>query len=356
MNSLAYRFTAACTVALAAMGFALGAMAQQQDREITRDQSQLERRGTPEGLGPSGEPINIDYNDVELVDFIASMATQLGINVELPTNVQATGVGGGQNITIIATEPVPAEKALALFESILSSRGLTLVETIGGSLYKIVPQSAQPGQAGGATDKYPLFIGGSTSQLQGHDGVSTHVITVSYANPEDLVELLSTVSSPQANIVAYPQTGMLVITDTADGLRNMFRLIQSVDVPGYSTSVEIFTLEYSRAEAMVTQIEEVLLGGDDSGQPGAAQIPQRAIQSRRPTTAVPGQPGASVVGSVENVLRMVPDERLNAVTAVARRPSASCIPQSTDEPRTSRSDSRIPALPAARRAPGEKWG
>lgn len=315
MISLPYRFIAAWTIALAAAGFTLDAAAQR-DQQIIRNQNELGRNATPEGLGASSGPINIDYDDVPLVDFIASMATQLGINVEMPTNVQGGGVSG-QNITIIATEPVPAEYAFDLFQSILNSRQHTLVETIGGSLYKIVPQ-VQAGQPGGARDKFPLFIGGATSELQGHDDVSTHVVTISYANPEDLVELLSTVSSSQANIVAYPQTGMLVITDTADGLRNMFRLIKNVDVPGYSTTVEIFALEYSRAEAIVTQVEEVLLGGDTgSGQGGTPQIPQRAIQSRRPTTAVPGQPGASVVGSVENVLRMVPDERLNAVIAVA---------------------------------------
>ena len=95
---------------------------------------ELQRGNTPQNLGPSGEPISIDYLDVPLADFVASMATQLDINVEMPANLVVTPQS---NITIISTHAVPEDIAFELLESVLRSRGYQLVETLDGNLYKL---------------------------------------------------------------------------------------------------------------------------------------------------------------------------------------------------------------------------
>ena len=117
----------------------------------------------------------------------------------------------------------------------------------------------------------------------------------------------------------YAPTNTLIITDSADGLRRMFAFLDEADVPGFDTSMEIFTLEYTRAEVLSEQINQVLMG-EGSGGPGPAPQPSRPTMPIRPVRAtrpspVP-QPEARVIGSREEVLHGS-GQRLNSLIVVA---------------------------------------
>ena len=114
----------------------------------------------------------------------------------------------------------------------------------------------------------------------------------------------------------------LIITDSADGLRRMFAFLEQADVPGFDTNMEIFTLEYTRAEVLSNQISQVLMVDTASpgGRPGPPQpqMPPTPVRPVRATRPMPTQrTGSEVIGSREEVLRMVPDERLNSLIVVA---------------------------------------
>lgn len=274
--------------------------------------AQDEPRPTPtiEELGHPDRPqtaeagpneMYIDFEDAPLQEVIRAISLHTGLNFEFdPATVN-------QRVTVVAHHPVPADMSLDILETILNARQLQLVRTLNGNIYRIIPRN--PAQA----DKLPLTVGGE-DPIEGYDRMAIHVVRVRYADVESVAQLLQGVSSGQGLITPYAPSGMLVLKDTADGIRNMLRLLDEIDVPGTGTSMEIFPLQWTRAETLAQQINDVLLGEGDAGpgQPGAP-----AIVRRQPRVDAAGQQVAEVIGQTERVLRVVSDERLNALIVVA---------------------------------------
>ncbi|HOV32461.1 MAG TPA: type II secretion system secretin GspD [Candidatus Hydrogenedens sp.] len=262
--------------------------------------------GPKTGETPS-EPISFDFHDAPLYDVIAAISRLTGRNFDVDPNIGAT------TVTVITHDKIPPEMAYQVLESILSSRGFSMLETLDGKLIKIIatPDAVQ-------SDKTPL-IKGTEKLPEGYDKFATHILTLKYADASEVSTALQVLGSKSCRISAYAPTNTLIITDTADGLRRIFSFMQEIDVEGNETEMEIFMLEYTRAEALSQQIEQVLSDTKATGTggraPGAPMSPQPVI---RPTSrSVPGAPSMQIIGSRQEVLRMVPDTRLNALIVVA---------------------------------------
>lgn len=247
----------------------------------------------------------LNYKNTNLIDVIEAITNQTGKNYELEPGI------GQEKVTLITHQPFPPDLIDEVLESVLATHGLSLVETLDGNLYKIVRNDKNP-------EKRPFSIGKGEIP-EGYEGFSTHVISIQHADAGELQQILQTVGSQGAKIDVYVPTNTLILSDTADGIRNIFRLLDELDVPGYDTVMEIFQLEYTSAEDLSSQIQEVLMGAGQSGQPGrpGARPVTRPTPTRTVRPNVPGRPQGVRVGNREETLRMVPDERLNTLIVVA---------------------------------------
>ncbi len=256
------------------------------------------------GETPTGA-VNFDFEGAELLDVVEQVGRLTGENFDVDPNIAAT------TVTVITHNEIPAEMAYEVLESILATRGFSLVPTLEGNLIKVI-NTAEAAES----EKTPLNTG-EAGVPEGYDTFATHIVSVEHADASELATALTILGSKYAHIDTYAPTNTLIITDTADGLRRIFSFLDMADVPGFDTIMEIFTLEYSRAEVMSTQIEEVLAdegGGPGGGSAAVRRVPRRPI---RTTRTVPGSQSSQVIGSREEVLRIVPDERLNALIVVA---------------------------------------
>lgn len=258
------------------------------------------------GVKPD-EPVTFDFQDAPLYTVVESISRLTGRNFDLDPGLSAV------NVTIITHDKIPPEMAYEVLESILTSRGFSMVESLDGHLVKIIPTADAV-----ASDKTPLIMG-PEDLPKSYDGLSTHIVTIENGDAAEIQRALQILGSKNGQIDVYAPTNTLLITDSTDGLKRMFTFLEQADIPGFDTSMEIFTLEYTRAEILSTQIQQVLLG--DGTAPGGRPSPQpqispvRPVRATRPTT-VPQQ-SSQVIGSREEILRMVPDERLNALIVVA---------------------------------------
>ena len=193
-----------------------------------------------------------------------------------------------------------------------------MVESLDGHLIKIVPLPEVT-----ASEKVPLIMN-KDYKLEGYDDFSTHLVTIEHGDAAEIQRVLQILGSKNGQIDVYAPTNTLIITDSADGLRRMFAFLEQADVPGFDTTMEIFTLEYTRAEVLSNQISQVLMvDASSSGMPSPVPqssmrppTPVRPVRATRPT--IPTQrTGSEVIGSREEVLRMVPDERLNSLIVIA---------------------------------------
>jgi len=267
----------------------------------------------PLGETPA-EDAMFNFNDQPLIDVIQHIAKLTGKNFDIDPNI------GASTVTIITHDKFPPEMAYEVLESVLNSRGYSLVENLDGHLIQVIPTpDVKP-------DKTELLVGSTASSLPSDkfDTFSTHVIPIKYADPSGIATALQQLGSKSAKIDTYLPTNTLIITDTTNGLRRMLRFVELADIPGNDTGMEIFTLEYTRADVIAAQLEQVLLSVEEGGLQPSRTTTVRPTTTRptRPTTAQPARavPGANtseVIGSNVEVLRMVPDERLNALIVVA---------------------------------------
>jgi len=280
--------------------FAWDARAQDEERPEPTIEA-LGRPDRPQAAEADANEMYIDFEDAPLQDVIRAISLHTGLNFEFdPASVN-------QRVTVVAHHPVPADMALDILETILSARQLQLMRTLNGNMYRIIPRN--PATA----DKLPMTVDDEMPP-EGYDRMAIHIVRLQYADVESVAQLLQGVSSGTGLITPYAPSGMLVLKDTADGIRNMLRLLQEIDVPGTGTSMEIFPLQWTRAETLAQQITEVLMG-DAEGGPGQPGAP--AIVRRQPRVDAAGQQVAEVIGQTEQVLRVVSDERLNALIVVA---------------------------------------
>ena len=262
------------------------------------------------GVTPT-DPISFDFQDAPLYDVVESISRLTGRNFDVDPNISAT------TVTIITHDKIPPEMAFEVLESILTSRGYSMVESLDGHLIKILPTQEATG-----SEKVPLIMD-RDHLIEGYDGFSTHILTIEYGEASEIQQALQILGSQNVQIDVYAPTNTMIITDTADGLRRMFSFLEKADVPGFDTSMEIFTLEYTRAEVLSTQIEQVLMVDTTPGmmRPGPPQqqapSPVRPVRATRPTPMPQRRTGSEIIGSREEVLRMVPDERLNSLIVVA---------------------------------------
>lgn len=258
-----------------------------------------------------GESVSFDFHDAPLYDVIETISRLTGRNFDVDPNVSAI------TVTLITHDRIPPELAYEVLESILNTRGYSMVESLDGHLVKVLPLQDAP-----TSGKTPL-VREEGRMPEGYDAFSTHIVTVKYSDGAEIQQALRILGTRNAQIDVYAPTNTLIMTDTAEGIRRMLTFLEDVDVPGLETSMEIFTLEYTRAEMLMNQLNQVLLeegaAGGGPPRPGpqpVAPTPVRPVRTAttRPVTA----PGVSqVIGSRVETLRMVPDERLNSLIVVA---------------------------------------
>lgn len=256
---------------------------------------------------PTDQPIRLDVDNQDLGVVIQLLAPMIGKTFDIDQQVAA------QKVTVISHEEIPADMAYYVLESILASRGMKMVETLDGHLIKIRPVGEDVAIA-------PIVIDGDVTP-KGYDNYAYHIVQVAHGDPVELSNLLKTVGSNQAQVNVYAKTRTMILYDTAVGLRNMLRLLETVDIAGYDESVEFFWLKFTRAEVIAEQIREVLLGGESEGQVGGVPAPPTVrtpatLRAQRQQTL---QTESTIIGA-ELSLRMVPDERLNALIVVASQP------------------------------------
>jgi general secretion pathway protein D len=96
----------------------------------------------------------------------------------------------------------------------------------------------------------------------------TQIIRLQHENANNLVAVLRPLINPNNPINVNPGTNSLVITDYADNLRRLARIIAALDVSN-ATDVEIIPIKHSSASDLVPTITR-LLESTGTGAPGAS--------------------------------------------------------------------------------------
>jgi general secretion pathway protein D len=133
-----------------------------------------------------------------------------------------------------------------------------LVESAG--LYLVVPEADAKLQSGGVS-------AGAVPASNGQ--IVTQIFQLNHESANNLVPILRPLISPNNTLNVNPGTNALVITDYADNLQRLARIIAALDVAN-ATGVEVIPLKNALATDLVPILQRLLDSGAASGAAPAA--------------------------------------------------------------------------------------
>ncbi len=217
--------------------------------------------------------VTIDFDNVDIPIFIKFISELTGKNFVIDKAVRG-------KVTIISPNKISVKEAYKVFESVLEVHGYTTVPS--GSIIKIVPAV----QARSKSVETRLREEATSSE----DKVVTQLIPLRYANPTELKKLFIPLVSKSSVIVSYPPTRTLIITDVFSNIKRLMRIAKAIDVAGVGEEITVIPLEYATASVMAKSLNTVF---------------QKKVTRVKKGTLSP------------SVIRIVPDERTNALILLA---------------------------------------
>jgi general secretion pathway protein D len=244
------------------------------------------------GSGLSGgTPVTVNFVNADLEAVTRAMAAMLDRQILVDPRVKGV-------ITVYSEQPIPVRDAWQQYLAALRGLGFTVVETAG--LLKVLPEPDAKLQAG------TVSVGEVGAR---GDQVITQIFRLNNENPNNLVAVLRPLISPNNTINANPGNNTLVITDYADNLARIGKIIAALDQPS-ATDVEVIPLKHAIASDLATLVQKLGEGG--------------------PAAAVPGLPVAA------NSVSVLADARSNSLiiraTNTARLASVRALVERLDRP------------------------
>jgi general secretion pathway protein D len=164
------------------------------------------------------------------------------------------------SVTVYSETPLTVREAYLNYLAALRGLGFTVVENAG--LLKVVPEADAKLQAG------TVSIGEVNTR---GDQILTQIFRLNHENPNNLVAILRPLISPNNTITANPGTSSLVITDYADNLARIGKIIAALDQPNAS-DVDVVPLKYAVAADLAPLVQRL---ADGSG-PTTPGVPVQA--------------------------------------------------------------------------------
>ncbi len=201
----------------------------------------------------SGTPVTLNFVNADIEAVTRAMGAMLDRQFIVDPRVKG-------NITVYSETPLTVREAYLNYLAALRGLGFTVVENAG--LLKVVPEADAKLQAG------TVSIG---DVKQRGDQIVTQIFRLNHENPNNLVAVLRPLISPNNTINANPASNTLVITDYADNLARLGKIIAALDQPS-SSDIEVVPLQHGVASDMAALVQRLAEGGAGAapGVPGGA--------------------------------------------------------------------------------------
>lgn len=202
------------------------------------------------------EAVRLDFVNADIDAVVKAVGEMTGRTFVVDSRVKGT-------VNVVSGKPIPKSLAYPMLQSALRAQGFVTVE--GAGFVKIVPE------ADGKTNPTP--VGQGTVAARG-DQLTTQVFTLRNESAAQLVNVLRPLIPANNTIAAYPSTNSLIITDYADNLKRIERIIAVIDQGGGAEPVMV-PVRYASAVDLVQTLNRLLTDTGSAVATSASEPTQR---------------------------------------------------------------------------------
>ncbi len=198
---------------------------------------------------PGAAMITPNYKDADLGQVVEAVSQVTGKNFIIDPRVKA-------QVTMLSSTPMTPDAFYEAFLAILQVHGFVAVHA--GAVYKIIPDANARTMPG--VDLPDTVNGGS-------DEVVTQVVALRSVSAAQLVPILRPLIPQYGHLAAYTASNILIISDRANNVSRMMRIIDRID-RSTDDEIEVIRLEHASAVEVVRVVNQ--LGAAAGAEAGAA--------------------------------------------------------------------------------------
>jgi general secretion pathway protein D len=184
--------------------------------------------------------VSIDFNDVDINVFIKFISELTGKNFVVDKRVKG-------KVTIISPTKISVKEAYKVFESVLEVNGYATVKT--DKIIKIIP--APDARSKNIETRFKDEL---TSP---EDKIVTQIISLTYADSDEIKRLFAPMISKSSVILSYPPTNMLIVTDVYSNITRLVRILKLIDITGIGQEISVIPIEFSDATKLVKILSSI---------------------------------------------------------------------------------------------------
>ncbi|MBN1879905.1 type II secretion system secretin GspD [bacterium] len=251
------------------------------------------------------EQVQMNFEDASLREILVFLAEMAGWDYLISPEV------GNGTVTLRTTKPFRKADVEKVLYSILDMNNLAVTDgptTIDGqpAFKKIIPKPDAK------HSPVQTRFGRDISGIPQEDVLVTQIIVTQFVSPDEILNIIRPLISPDATIITHPGANMMIITETSSNIRRLLGIIELLDQETALMELEIFQIKFADVQDIVSVLERVISSKVSLGSKSAA--PQ---QSRNPRSKTPVTQATSGGGDMSAIL--IPDPRSNSLIVFALR-------------------------------------
>ncbi len=180
----------------------------------------------------SAQRITPNFKDADITQVIEAVSAATGKNIIIDPRVRA-------QVTMLSSTPMSPEAFYQAFLALLQVHGFVAVPS--GNVIKVVPEANARTAPG-------LDLPDRVSATS--DEIVTQVVEVHNISAAQLVPVLRPLIPQYGHLVAYPSSNMLIISDRANNVSRLIRIIRRIDQSSDS-DIDVIQLQNASANEIV---------------------------------------------------------------------------------------------------------
>jgi general secretion pathway protein D len=209
-------------------------------------------------VAASDDTVSLNFSNAEIDSVIKAIGKISGRNFLIDPRVKGT-------LNIVTNTPVSRDLSYQILLSALRLQGYTAVE--GPGVTKIIPEAD--------AKLHGIPVNKDSARSKG-DSLVTQVFPMRHESAGQMLAVVRPLVSPNNTVTAFPSNNVLVVTDYAENIARIGRIIESVDVA--QGDVLVLELKHAAAIDLATTLNRLMNEGAGNGTPGNAGDPSQRIQ------------------------------------------------------------------------------